>query len=158
MREQLTGALRAKADALIAQIKQGKSMDEVAATVGAAVTRQQGLQVVKAQQYQALGREFLTQVFGQKPGALFAAGAPNGVFIARLDAIRAGDPVATAQFLQAMQPRVSQDYLRDLIATTKAASEKVVKVNINLLLARQSLGIDPASVGKAGTKGAGGGQ
>jgi peptidyl-prolyl cis-trans isomerase D len=158
MREQLTNALRAKADSLIAQIKQGKSMDAVAATVGATVTHQQGLQLIKAQQYQALGREFLSQVFGQKPGALFAAGAPNGVFIARLDAIRPGDPTQTAQFLAAVQPRVSQDYLRDLIATTKAAAEKAVKVNANLPLARKALGIDVATLGKTGTKGAGGGQ
>ena len=79
-------------------------------------------------------------MFGQKPGAVFAAGAPNGVFIARLDAIRPGDPTQTAQFLAAVQPRVSQDYLRDLIATTKAAAEKAVKVNANLPLARQALG------------------
>ena len=158
MREQLTNVLRAKADALMGEIKQGKSMDQAAATVGATVTHQQGLQLVKAQQYQALGREFLAQVFGQKPGALFAAGAPNGVFIARLDAIRPGDPAQTAQFLAAIQPRVSQDYLRDLIATTKAAAEKSVKVNANLPLAQKALGIDPATLGKAGTKGAGGGQ
>jgi peptidyl-prolyl cis-trans isomerase D len=156
--EQLGAALRAKADALITQIKQGKSMDEVAVSVGSTVTHQQGLQLVKAQQYQALGREFLTQVFGQKPGALFGAGGPNGVFIARLDAIRPGDPVETARFLRAIEPRVSQDYLRDLITTAKVAAEKAVRVNVNVKLAHQALGIDPATLGKAGTKGAGGGQ
>ncbi|MDB5483383.1 MAG: rotamase [Caulobacteraceae bacterium] len=158
MREQLTNALRAKAEALTAQIKQGKSMDQIAASVGSTVTHQQGLQLIKAQQYQALGREFLTQVFSQKPGAVFAAGAPNGVFIARLDTIRPGDPAQTAQFLRAGQAKVSQDYLRDLIATTKVAAEKSVKTNANLAMARKALGIDPASVGKTGTKGAGGGQ
>jgi peptidyl-prolyl cis-trans isomerase D len=156
MREQLTNALKAKAEGLIAQIKQGKSMDELAASVGSAVTRQQGLQLIKAQQYQALGREFLTQVFSQKAGAVFAAGAPNGAFVARLDAVRPGDPTATAQFVQAIEPRVSQDYLRDLMTTAKVAAEKAVKVNVNVQLARQALGIDPATLGKPGTKGAGG--
>jgi peptidyl-prolyl cis-trans isomerase D len=156
MREQLSNALRAKADALIAQIKQGRSMDQLAATVGGTVTRQQGLQLIKAQQYQSLGREFLSQIFGQKTGAVFAAGGPTGVFIARLDAIRPGDPAATAQFLASIEPRVSQDYVRDLIASTKAAAEKAVKVNVNLPLARQAMGVEPASVGKTGTKGAGG--
>jgi peptidyl-prolyl cis-trans isomerase D len=158
MRDQLTTALRAKANALIAQLKQGKSMDEVAASVGSTVTRQQGLQLVKAQQYQALGREFLSQVFGEKSGALFAAGAPNGVFIARLDAIRPGDPAATAQVLQVIQRKASEDYLRDLLTSTKVAAEKAVKVTVNLPLARQALGIDPNHVGKGGTQGAGGGQ
>ncbi|HLZ82282.1 MAG TPA: peptidyl-prolyl cis-trans isomerase [Caulobacteraceae bacterium] len=157
MQEQLVNALRAKADTLMAQIKQGKSMDEVAAGVGAIVTHQQGLQVIRAQQYQALGRDFLVQVFGQKPGAIFDAGAPNGVFIARLDAVRPGDPAQTAQFLQAIQPRVSQDYLRDLVASTKTAAEKAVKVNVNLALARKALNVDAASLGKE-AKGAGGGK
>jgi peptidyl-prolyl cis-trans isomerase D len=155
MREQLGNALRAKANALIAQIKQGKSMDEAAASVGSTVTHQQSLQLVKAQQYQALGREFLSQLFGQKPGALFGAGAPNGVFIARLDAIRPGDTTQTAQFLGAIEPRVSQDYLRDLVTNAKVAAEKAVGVNVNLPLARQALGVDPASLAKAGAKGAG---
>jgi peptidyl-prolyl cis-trans isomerase D len=158
LHEQLTNALRAKASALIAQIKQGKSMDEAAASVGSTVTHQQGLQVIKAQQYQALGREFLTEVFGQKPGALFAAGAPNGVFIVRLDAIRAGDAVATAQFLQTVEPKLAPDYLRDLITSIKVAAEKAVRVNVNLPLARQALGVDPATLGKPGSKGAGGGR
>ena len=159
MQEQLNTALRAKAEALIGELKQGKPMDALAATVGSTVTRQPGLQAIRAQQYQALGNQFVAQVFGQKSGAVFAAPGPTGLFIARLDAIRPGDPAATAQLLGAIQPRVSQDYLRDLIATTKAASEKMVKVNVNLPLARQALGIDPATLGKkAGAQGPGGGK
>ena len=70
------------------------------------------------------------------------------MFIGKLDAIRAGDTVATAQFLQTVEPKVAQDYLRDLIASSKMAAGKAVKVNVNLPLARQALGIDPATFGK----------
>ncbi len=153
-RDQMIQALRAKADSLMTQIRQGKSLDEVAATVAAHVIRQPGMQLVQAQQYQALGREFLTSIFSQKPGAVFAAGAPTGVFIARLDAIRPGDATATARFLEATRQRVSQEYLRDLLGSAKAASRQSIKVNINVNLARQTVGVDPAKLNSPGTKGA----
>ena len=127
MREQLVKALHAKADVLMGQIRQGKPMDEVAASVGATVTRLQNAQLIKAQQYQSLGREFLSQIFSQKAGQVFAAGAPNGAFIAKLDAARPGDVTATAQFLESIRSRASQDYLRDLLTSTKVAAAKAVK-------------------------------
>ncbi len=156
MREQLVVVLKAKADALIAQITKGATFDAAAASVGAKAARIQGMQLVKAQQYQALGRDFLTQIFGRKSGDLFAAGAPNGVFIARLDAVRPGEISQTAQFLEALEGRASQDYLRDLFAATKAAAGKAIKVNVNLDLARKTMGVDPATMPKPGGKAAGG--
>ena len=156
VRDQLVLALRAKSDALMAMIRGGKSMDEVAATVGAKVVRQQGMQVINARQYQPLGREFLSAIFGQKTGEVFAAGAPNGVFIARLDGIRPGDIQTTARFLETIRQRASQDYLHDIVDATKSAAQRSVKVNINLNLARQTMGVDPATIATSGTKGAGG--
>ena len=155
MREQLVKALHAKADAVMGQIRQGESMDAAAASVGATVTRLQNIQVIKAQQYQSLGREFLTEIFSQKAGQVFAAGAPNGAFIARLEAVRPGDAAATAQFLESIRERASQDYLRDLLTSTKVAAEKVTKVSVNQNLARQTLGVDPASLAKSGAAGGG---
>ena len=155
LREQLISALKARANTLMAELRQGKPMEQAAAEVGGLVARQQDLQVMKAQQYQALGREFLTQIFNQKQGAVFAAGAPNGIFIARLDAIRPGDVAATARFLETIRQRASQDYLRDIVANTKEAAEKAIKVSINLKLARQAVGVDPASVAKTGAGGGG---
>ena len=153
-RNQMLVALRAKADALMAQLRQGKPMDEIAAGVGARVEHQQGLQLIQAEQYKALGREFLTAIFSQKPGDVFAAGAPNGVFIARLDAVRPGDITTMGQFTESIRPRASQDYLRDLIGATRVAAQEQVKANVNLNLARQTLNIDPATIPAPGAKGA----
>jgi peptidyl-prolyl cis-trans isomerase D len=156
VRDQLIQALRAKAESLMADLRHGKSMDEIAKSVGAQVVRQQGLQVIKAQQYQALGREFLSAIFSQKPNEVFAAGAPNGVFIARLDAIRPADVQTTARFLETVRQRASQDYLRDLANSAKVATQRAVKVNVNLNLARQTMGVDPTTLASSGSKSDGG--
>ena len=153
-RQALVAALRAKAESLMAEIRQGKSMDAVAASAGAHVVSQPGMQLIQAERYKALGREFLAQVFAQKPGEVFLAGAPDGAFIIRLDAVRPGDVAQTAQFLEAVRQKASREYLQDLLTTTKAAAEKSIGVNINLNLARQTLGVDPASISPPGKKGA----
>ena len=70
-----------------------------------------------------------------------------------MEAVRSGDIAATAQFLESIRQRASQDYLRDLLTSIKVAAEKVTKVSVNQNLARQTLGVDPASVGKSGAAG-----
>jgi hypothetical protein len=150
MRQQLVLAMRAKADAVMTLVRGGKSMDEAAAGVGAHVTRQAGMQLLQAGQYKTLGREFLTAIFSHKPGEVFAAGASDGVFIARLDAVRPGDVTATARLLEAIRPRASQDYLGDLIDATKTAARQSIKVTVNLDLARKTMGVDPAAKGAGG--------
>jgi len=147
-------ALKARADSLMAQIRKGVGIEQVAASVGAKVVRQQGMQAIKAQQYQAMGRDFLQGVFGVKPGEVFAAGATNGVYIAKLDAIRPGDVTTTAKVVEAIRGRLSQDYLSDLAGAARAASAQSVKVTTNLALARQTVGIDPDLLAKRGAKGA----
>jgi peptidyl-prolyl cis-trans isomerase D len=146
LHEKLMAALRAKADALMAEIRQGKSMDDAAASVGAKVTHQGGMQLIQARQYQALGRDFLAAIFGHKAGDVFDAGAPTGAYIARLDAIRPGDVETTARFLEAIMPRASQDELREILDSTKTAAARDIKVTINTNLARKTVGVDPASL------------
>ncbi|MBA3811946.1 MAG: peptidyl-prolyl cis-trans isomerase [Caulobacteraceae bacterium] len=148
-------ALKAKAEDLMGQIRKGASIDQVAAQAGGKVVRQVGMQRVQAQQYKDLGRDFLQGVFAGKPGDVFAAAAPSGVFIAKLEAVRPGDVTAMARVTEAIRGRLSEDYLRDLLTSVKTAARQSVKVDVNLPLARQALGIDPAVLAKSGAKGAG---
>jgi peptidyl-prolyl cis-trans isomerase D len=152
MREQLVATLKAKADALLDDMRKGEAIDKAAASVGAQVTHQQGMQLMQIEQYKTLGRDFLTGLFGHKAGDVFAGGAPDGVYIARIDAVRAGDVTTTARFLESIRARASQDYLRDLLNDTKSAAAHAVQVNVNLNLARQTMGVDPATIGGAGPK------
>jgi peptidyl-prolyl cis-trans isomerase D len=144
MREQVIKALKAHGDALIAQIHKGATMDQAAAQVGAHVTQRAGMQRIQAQQYKALGGEFLQGVFTGKPGDVFMAGANDGISIVRLDAIRPGDPTATARAMQTIAPKLSQEYFQDIMASLKTGARREIRVSINSTLAQQALGIDPS--------------
>jgi peptidyl-prolyl cis-trans isomerase D len=150
--EQILKALKTKADALIAQVGKGATMDQAAAQVGAHIVHQAGMQRVQAQQYKALGGEFLQGVFTSKPGAVFAAGADNGLYVVRLDAVRPGDVTQMARAVQTIEPKVSQGYLQDVLGSLKTAARQEIKVSINTTLARQAIGVDPAQFSTTGGK------
>lgn len=160
-REQLTQAymsstfvteLKAKATELMALAKKSGSLDQAAAQVGAHVAVEKDMNRLKAQQYQAYGREFVENVFSSKPGAVFAAGGPKGVFIARIDQVRAGDPQQTARLTAAIRARASQAYSEDLLNSFETAALAKLKATKNLALARQTIGVDPNSLPKEGAK------
>ncbi|HWA61677.1 MAG TPA: peptidyl-prolyl cis-trans isomerase [Caulobacteraceae bacterium] len=153
MRQQLVDSLKAKAEALMAAIRKGTSIDAAAAQVGAHVTHQVGLERRTAQQFaQVLGREFLLSIFGAKPGDVFAAGAPTGIFIARLDAVRPGDMTMMAQGVNQIRSRVSDDYLNDVDGSIQAAAQAIIKPNTNLNLARRAIGVSAEEMDKLNAK------
>ena len=143
MSETFMSGVRAKIDALVARVKKGETLESVAGSAGLRVTHQQGLQRLHAAQLQSMGKEFLGAVFSVKPGEPFAAGAPGGVYVAKLDAVRPGDAVMTAKATEAVRARASQIYVRDIFAATRLAARDQVKVSVNLPLARQTIGVDP---------------
>ncbi len=152
MRQRFVEALTARADALMATMRKGASIEQAAAQVGGHVTHQLGMQRVRAQQFKDFGRDFLEGIFAAKPGDVFAAPGPSGVFIAKLDAVRPGDVTQMATVVQGIGPRVSENYLRDLDEASKAAAQQKIKVVIHLRQARQALGVDPALIAKLGGK------
>jgi len=157
MAERFVAALKAKADDLMRRLRAGASMESVAATIGAKIVHQVGMQRIAAQQYKAMGRDFLQGVFTAKPGDVFAAQAPNGlVFVARLDASRPGELAAMAAAAQGIRQRMSQDYAQDLLQSVRSAARQSVRTTVNLSLARQAIGVDPNALPKAKTGGPGG--
>jgi hypothetical protein len=121
----------------------------VAQSVGAKVTTISGMQLIKAQQYQSLGRDFLATAFGAKAGDPFAAGGPGGAFIGRVNSVTPGDATTVASVTNAIRGRVARDYVQDLLDAAKLASERAVKVAINRNLGLKAVGIDPATVAPA---------
>lgn len=142
----LRTAFRAKAEQLVAQIKGGAPIATVAAGVGAPVQRLSDLQLVKAQQYQSLGRDFLGAAFGAKPGQAFAAGAPGGAYIGKVDASRPADGKLAAGLTNALRGRIGNAYVRDLLQASKTASLREVRASINRDVALKALNIDPKTV------------
>jgi peptidyl-prolyl cis-trans isomerase D len=153
--EQIRNAFRARAEELEAQIRSGKPIEAVAQSVGGHATKIAGMQLIKAQQYQSMGREFLTAAFSAKTGDAFAAGAPGGAFIGHVDHVAPGDPNAVAAVTNAVRGRLGQDYLRDMLDTVKLASMRATGARWNRNVALKALGIDPATLGGGQTKASG---
>ncbi|MEO8811934.1 MAG: SurA N-terminal domain-containing protein [Caulobacteraceae bacterium] len=145
-------ALKARAEGLMGEMRKGETIAQAAAKVGAHVTRQAGMQRIAAQQYKAMGRDFLEGVFTSKPGEVFAATAANGVFVAKLDAVRPPDPLAAARVIETIRGRLGESYVGDVMNAVKTASRQAIKVTVNLNVARQAIGVDPALLRKAGAK------
>ena len=116
------------------------------------MVHQGGMQRIKGKSYQSFGDQFLQGVFGSKPGTVFAAGAQNLVYIAKLDAVRLGDLGQTSMLLEGIRDQVTKGYLRDLQGTFRGAATHSVQATGNLVRARQAIGIDPAAAGTAATK------
>ncbi|HEY5105273.1 MAG TPA: SurA N-terminal domain-containing protein [Caulobacteraceae bacterium] len=152
MRQRFIEALTARADGLMAAMREGGGIEQAAAQVGGHVTHQLGMQRVRAQQFKDLGRDFLEGIFAAKPGDVFDAPGQTGVFIAKLDAVRPGDVTQMARVVQGIGSRVSEDYLRDLVEASKSAAQQKIKVTVNLRQAREALGVDPALLAKLGGK------
>ena len=152
MRETLIAALKAKADALMAQMRKGGTIEAAAAQVGGHVSHQVGMQPIRIQQYQALGRDVLQGVFSEKPGAVFADGGPGGIFIVKLDAVRSGEVMDMARAVQVIGPKVNQEYVSDVEAAVRDAAQAAIKPRTNLTLARQAIGVDQATLDKLNAK------
>jgi peptidyl-prolyl cis-trans isomerase D len=142
--------LQAKADALVARVKKGESLDAVAASAGSKVQRVAGISRENAQQHQALGRELLMATFGAKPGDVFTSRAGQAAFVvAKLEAVHAGDVTQMARITQALHPQIDQGLMRDLGETVRQAAKASLKTKTNLTLARQAIGVDTDALAKA---------
>ena len=150
--DQIRGAFRARVEQLEGEIRAGKSIDTVAQTVGAHVVNAPGMQMIKAQQYQSMGREFLVAAFSVKPGDPFAAGAPGGAYVGQVVHAAPGDPATVAAVTNAVRGRLGQDYLRDMLDTVKLASMRETAARWNRNVALKSLGINPSTLAGATSK------
>lgn len=152
LQQAVVSALQQKATAAQAALQKGQTFETVAATYGAKVAHQIGLQQASAQQQeQALGRAFLGSAFQAKPGQVFTAGSDplKGFVVARLDAVHAADPKQVAAVLQVIQQRSTQAYVTGLQASIRDASVKLIKPSTDLALARQAMGVDDAMAARA---------
>jgi peptidyl-prolyl cis-trans isomerase D len=159
MQQAVISALKKKSDDAQAAINKGATMEAVAATYGAKLAHQLGMQRAAAQQYeQAYGQDFLRGVFGSKVGQVFAVGSGQlkGLVVARLDAVRAGDPKQVAQVLEIVRQRGNQAYLESVQDAARQAAVTMIKPSTDLALARSAMGVDPAMAARvdkaAGTK------
>ncbi|MBV9996997.1 MAG: peptidylprolyl isomerase [Caulobacteraceae bacterium] len=147
----LTKAVQARADAALAAIRGGASLESAAK--GARIYHQVGMQPLGAQQYaQSLGPTFVARVFQAKAGELFSAPAGPVMLVVRVDAIRPADAKAMADHFAAARAEINQSYLEGLAGTTVSASARLIKPRTNLALADAAMGADPAMLARARPK------
>ncbi|MFN3572634.1 MAG: peptidyl-prolyl cis-trans isomerase [Phenylobacterium sp.] len=144
MQREIIRRLEAKGDELAARVREGESLEAVASSIGARVTRAAALDRATAQENGQLSDDALMKTFGAKVGEVFRArDVQLGMIVGKLDAIRPGDVEAVAQATEQGRPQMAMSLFRDLAASASAAAREEVKVRINEERARAELGLDP---------------
>ena len=137
-------AMKARAEALVARIRKGESLEAVAASAGATVVRVTGVSRATLQAHEALGRELVGGLLQAKKGDPFTAAAPNfSVAVAVVTAIRAGDPAQVAQATEQARPQFTQEMFGDIGESARSYARKKLKTRTDLTRARMAIGIDP---------------
>jgi peptidyl-prolyl cis-trans isomerase D len=151
--------LHAKADALLAEIKKGKSMEAAAAEVGAKLTQASDVTRAAAQptapgQPPPYSGDLLGHLFQSKPGDIIAAqDTKPGLVIARLDKLDEPAPDVLAGLAEAARPQITRSLFNDLGEATTLAAQKKIKTTIDMKQAHQALGITDDAAGAAGSTG-----
>jgi hypothetical protein len=148
-------AMQAKASQAQAALQKGQSIEAAAAAAGGHVGHQTGMRAIAANDLtKTLGEELLRAMFGAKAGSVFIAPSPplNGLVVGKIDAVRPADPSQVAQALSAYAQNDSKAYLEGLSQAAHAAAVKLVKPQSDLTLARQSIGVDQATIDRLSAK------
>ena len=142
--------LKVKADELAARIRKGESIEAVAASSGSRVQRVAGISRENAQQYQVLGRDVLIATFRAKPGEVVTARAPSlGFVVAKLNAVKAADPVLMARITESQRPQATMGIFREVGESARAGARAGLKTKVNLIAAQKAIGVDTDALAAA---------
>lgn len=138
-------AMRARAEALLARVRKGESLETAAASAGAQVVHVDGMTRATMQQHQALGRELVGGAMGSKKGEPFTAKAPTfGIAVAVVTGIRPGDPQQVAQATEQGRDQFSQELFGDIGESARVYARTRLKTRSDKDRAKAALGIEPA--------------
>ena len=142
MARDLQTRLAARAEALADQIRHGKSLEAVAASVGAAPG--DGVGVERANAGQTFSQQLLAQLFQAKVGDVVVGPDVKGagVMVARLKADVPASGPAAAQTAANQGPAMTRSLLQDLGQAVRTAAREVVKPRIDYKRARTAVGGD----------------
>ena len=154
MAQELIKRIQAKASGLVDRLHKGEKLDAVAASAGAKAQHLDGVTRATAQQQQALGREFLGQLFEAKAGDIFVAPIPQaGVAVVRLDSIQPGAVADVARLTETQLPQLSQELgQNELSGMLRAAAHTLVKPKVDEALARRTIGVSEDLVASSSAK------
>lgn len=148
MLRELFKRLRAKADALTAEIAKGKSLDAVAAEVNAKVNEashvtRAAARPAAANQPPAYSSDLLGRLFAAKVGEVVVGEDTRpGLIIARLKAISEPPAPVLAVAAEGQRAQISRSLFEDMGVATRQAALKKIKPTVDYKRARQALGVD----------------
>jgi peptidyl-prolyl cis-trans isomerase D len=149
MTREMVTRLRAKADALTAEVKGGKSIEAAAAEVGGKVEQASNVLRTAAQQTApnqppAYSQDFLGAVFNAKVGDVVAGSqsGPPGVVIAKLTKIQEPPAPMLAAYAEAVRRSTTSALDQDLNNAARTAAVLKMKPTTDPKLARRALGIE----------------
>lgn len=141
----LAKALKARADALVAEVKAGKPIAAVAAEAHAqaasAVVRRD-----QARQQPTFGEQLLGEVFAGKPGDVVLAPDPRGagLLVARVDAVRLADPTEAGRAAQVLRRAATSSLYEDVAVNARSAAAALIRPRTDPVLARRAVTGDAA--------------
>ena len=142
-------ALRAKADALVAEIGKGKTLEAAAAEVSAPI--EQGSNVTQAAakatvpgQPPAYSPELIGRLFQAKVGdVVVAQDVKPALIVAKLNKVQQPAATELAGIAEGIRPQVGRVLARDLGEGLRLAAERKIKPTIDYRKAQSALGLDP---------------
>lgn len=144
MMREVGKAMQAKADALAARIRKGESLETVAASAGARVTRVPGVDRRSGPQNPLVSPEMLGHVFGGKPGEVFVARSRNfAMTVGKVERTHVGDPAQLAALTEQTRPQMTATVFREIGQSAQAAAREELKVKVDYNRARTAIGLPP---------------
>ena len=127
--------MAAKLDGLVALVKKGQSMEQVAATVGGKVS-QASMNRQQAQSNQQIPADQLERIFQAKAGDVF----PSGAAVVKVTAVQPPPMLIVGQAVGPAQDQLRRQLVEELGVESGAWAQAKLKATINLPLARQAIG------------------
>lgn len=148
---ELAKRLTEKAEGLAERVRKGETLEAVATSVGARVTRVAGLDRTNAADNQALSRDAMVKAFAGKPGEVFTADDVRfGLVVGKVEGLRAGGGPNLARMTEEARGPMSRAVFGELGESARRAARDQLKVKVNPDAARAAIGLEPlAPKGKA---------
>ncbi|CAN7347908.1 SurA N-terminal domain-containing protein [Phenylobacterium sp. LjRoot219] len=144
MMREVGKAMQAKADALAARVRKGESLEAVAASAGARVTRVPAVDRRTGPQNPLVSPEMLGHVFGGKSGEVFVARARNfAMTVGKVEATHVGDPAQLAALTEQTRQQMTATVFREIGQSAQTAAREEMKVKVDYNRARTAIGLPP---------------
>jgi peptidyl-prolyl cis-trans isomerase D len=144
IRREITRAMEARTETLVARVRKGESLEAVAASAGYAVQRAPGLSRQTAEPRVAdIGREILARAFAAKPREAWSTPTSTGFAIGRIDNVRMDTGPTAARTAEMNRGELAQAVFREMAESAQVYARTKLKVRTDPARARAAAGFEP---------------